>query len=73
MLDELGISYVNTALENTMIDENEELYEGFGLIERCRHLEKYKDNFSNLTAIIGSGMNPGVVQWMTRQMQRIFK
>lgn len=66
--DEVGISYVNTALENTMIDENEELYEGFGLIERFRHLEKYKDNFSNLTAIIGSGMNPGVVQWMVHEL-----
>jgi homospermidine synthase len=66
--NQLGISYVNTALENTMIDENEELYEGFGLIERFRHLEKYKDNFSNLTAIIGSGMNPGVVQWMAIEL-----
>lgn len=66
--DQLGIRYVNTALENTMIDENEELYEGFGLIERFMHLEQYKDNFSNLTAIIGSGMNPGVVQWMVHEL-----
>jgi len=66
--DQLGVNYVNTALENTMIDENEELYEGFGLIERMRHLEKYKDTFSNSTAIIGSGMNPGVVQWMALEL-----
>ena len=66
--DQLGVSYVNTALENTMIDENEELYEGFGLIERFRHLEKHKNKFLNHTAIIGSGMNPGVVQWMALEL-----
>jgi homospermidine synthase len=66
--DQVGIGYVNTALENTMIDENEEQYEGFGLIERFRHLEKHKDKFLNSTAIIGSGMNPGVVQWMALEL-----
>ena len=66
--DQLGVSYVNTALENTMIDENEELYEGFGLLERLRQLEKHKDRISNSTAIIGSGMNPGVVQWMALEL-----
>lgn len=66
--DQLGVSYVNTALENTMIDENEELYEGFGLIERIRQLEKHKNSFSNSTAIIGSGMNPGAVQWMALEL-----
>lgn len=62
--NELNIKYVNSALENTMIDENEELYEGFPLIERIRYFEKYKNQFSNTTAIVCSGMNPGVVQWM---------
>jgi homospermidine synthase len=66
--DKLGVNYVNTALENTMIDENEELYEGFPLIERIRYFEKYKDRFSNSSAIIGSGMNPGVVQWMAIEL-----
>ncbi|WP_318617131.1 saccharopine dehydrogenase NADP-binding domain-containing protein [Sporosarcina sp. YIM B06819] len=66
--DQLGINYVNTALENTMVDENEELYEGFGLIERLRHLEKHKGEFINSSAIIGSGMNPGVVQWMAIEL-----
>lgn len=61
--DELNINYINTAFENTMIDENE-LYEGFGLIERYYIFEKHKDNFKRSTAIICSGMNPGVVQWM---------
>lgn len=67
MLDscnQLNIPYINTALENTMIDENEELYEGFGLIERIRLVEEKKNNFTNAPFIIGSGMNPGVVQWM---------
>ena len=66
----LGINYVNTALENPFIDENEELYEGFGLIERIRHLEKHKEEISNAVAIVCSGMNPGVVQWMAFELQK---
>lgn len=71
MLDccnELGIKYVNSALENTMIDDHEEEYEGFPLIERIRYFEKYKNQFSNTTAITCSGMNPGVVQWMAIEL-----
>ncbi|QDQ00237.1 S-adenosylmethionine decarboxylase related protein [Lysinibacillus fusiformis] len=66
--NQLGIHYVNTALENPFIDENEELYEGFGLIERIRHLEKHKEGISNAVAIICSGMNPGIVQWMVFEL-----
>ncbi|MGE7092278.1 saccharopine dehydrogenase NADP-binding domain-containing protein [Lysinibacillus sp. NPDC048646] len=66
--NQLGINYVNTALENPFIDENEELYEGFGLIERIRHLEKHKAGISNAVAIICSGMNPGIVQWMVFEL-----
>lgn len=66
--NQLGVSYVNTALENTMIDENEDLYAGFGLIERFRQLEMHKDKFKNSKAIIGSGMNSGVVQWMALEL-----
>ncbi|MFJ7737531.1 saccharopine dehydrogenase NADP-binding domain-containing protein [Lysinibacillus sp. NPDC097287] len=66
--DQLGVDYVNTALENPYIDENEELFEGFGLIERLRHLEKHKDSISNSASIICSGMNPGVVQWMAIEL-----
>lgn len=68
--DQLGVQYINTALENTMIDENEELYEGFQLLERIRCFEKVKAQFTNTTAIIGSGMNPGVVQWMAIELLR---
>lgn len=66
--DQLGIKYVNTALENRMVDENEDLYEGFGLIERMRILEKTKHTFTNSSSVIGSGMNPGVVQWMAIEL-----
>ncbi|MFJ7952032.1 saccharopine dehydrogenase NADP-binding domain-containing protein [Lysinibacillus sp. NPDC096418] len=69
--DQLGVDYVNTALENPYIDENEELFEGFGLIERLRHLEKHKDSISNSASIICSGMNPGVVQWMAMELLKI--
>lgn len=66
--DQLGIKYVNTALENTIIDGDEEQDERFGLIERLKILEKKKDLLNNSTSIIGSGMNPGVVQWMAIEL-----
>lgn len=66
--DQLGIKYVNTALENTIIDGDEEQDERFGLIERLNILEKKKDLLNNSTSIIGSGMNPGVVQWMAIEL-----
>jgi homospermidine synthase len=66
--DQLGIKYVNSALENTYIDDNEDQFAGFPLIERIRYFEKYKDTFKNTTAIVCSGMNPGVVQWMAFEL-----
>ncbi len=65
--DELNINYINTAFENTMIDEDAS-YEGFGLIERYYIFEKNKSDFQRSIAIIGSGMNPGVVQWMAIEL-----
>lgn len=65
--DELGVMYINTALENTMVDEKEEL-EGFTLLERYRIFEENRGRFTHTKAIIGSGMNPGVVQWMALSM-----
>lgn len=65
--DELGILYINTALENTSVDENEDI-ERFTLLERYRIFEENKDSFRNTTAVIGSGMNPGVVQWMALEV-----
>ncbi|WP_413079088.1 hypothetical protein [Solibacillus isronensis] len=50
-------------MENTAVDLDESLY-GFPLTERYTRFEKKKDAFTNTRAIIGSGMNPGVVQWM---------
>ncbi|MFK2825201.1 saccharopine dehydrogenase NADP-binding domain-containing protein [Bacillus sp. B190/17] len=66
--DQLGIHYVNTALESRMVDEHQELYEGFPLMERIKYFENHKDSFSNSSSIIGSGMNPGVVQWMAIEL-----
>lgn len=65
--NELGISYLNTALENTMVDQNENL-EGFTLIERYRIFENHRSKFTNMKGILCSGMNPGVVQWMALTM-----
>ncbi|WP_129688273.1 S-adenosylmethionine decarboxylase related protein [Gottfriedia acidiceleris] len=62
--NELGVKYIDTALENTFIDENEDLFSGFQLMERFRVFDEKKPSFKNTSAIIGSGMNPGVVQWM---------
>lgn len=65
--NKLGIHYVNTALENTSVDDNMDA-ERFSLLERYRLFEEYKPKFRNASAIIGSGMNPGVVQWMAVNM-----
>ncbi|ATP39823.1 S-adenosylmethionine decarboxylase related protein [Solibacillus sp. R5-41] len=62
--NKLGVHYINSALENTAVDLDDSLY-GFPLTERYYRFEDKKDIFTNTRAIIGSGMNPGVVQWMT--------
>lgn len=59
--DEFGAHYISTALESA--DENEATAR-FGLLERYRSFIEKKEAFQNTTSIIGSGMNPGVVQWM---------
>ncbi len=59
----LGISYINTALESVEVDENQ-YYTGFPLQERYKIFQSHRDEFHNTSAIICSGMNPGVVQWM---------
>lgn len=61
--DSLGIIYINSALESLSVDENE-YFEGFPLQERYAVFESHRDEFKNTSAIICSGMNPGVVQWM---------
>jgi homospermidine synthase len=67
--NELGIGYVNSALENTLVDEDESLY-GFPLTERYLRFEEKKPTFKNTKAIVCSGMNPGVVQWMALKLMR---
>lgn len=71
--NELGVYYVNTALENRMIDEHEAEYYGFPLIERLRIFEENKSKFFNTKAIVCSGMNPGVVQWMAIELMNQYK
>ncbi|AEI45032.1 saccharopine dehydrogenase NADP-binding domain-containing protein [Paenibacillus mucilaginosus] len=66
--NQLGIAYVNTALENTAVDEDESL-EGFTLLERYRRVEAVRSTLKGLRAIIGSGMNPGIVQWMALELR----
>ncbi|MBP1964485.1 S-adenosylmethionine decarboxylase related protein [Paenibacillus aceris] len=68
--NELGIPYINSALENTMVDDNEEELKGFTLLERYRIFQENRGRISNMKAIIGSGMNPGVVQWMALDLMK---
>jgi homospermidine synthase len=67
LCNELGVCYVNTALENAKIDEDVSV-DGFTLIERYQIYERNKGRFTNTKAILCSGMNPGVVQWMAIHM-----
>ncbi|MEI2666651.1 S-adenosylmethionine decarboxylase related protein [Rossellomorea sp. LJF3] len=71
--NELGIQYINTALENKMVDDNEEEYEGFPLMERLRIFEENKSAYTNMKGIVCSGMNPGVVQWMAIERMKAMK
>lgn len=66
---ELGILYVNSALENTEVDADDKLY-GFPLTERYTRFEDTKKNFTNMKGIVCSGMNPGVVQWMALELMK---
>lgn len=65
--DSLGIAYINTALESVEVDENQ-YYTGFPLQERYKIFESHRDEFKNTSAIVCSGMNPGVVQWMAIEL-----
>lgn len=65
--NELGVIYINSALENYKVDEDP-IYSGHGTSARNEIFELSRSNFKNTTAIIGSGMNPGVVQWMAVEL-----
>lgn len=70
MLDicnDLGISYVNSALENVEVDKDDDLA-GFTLIERFNRFADVRNRFTNMKGIVCSGMNPGVVQWMAHSI-----
>jgi len=70
--NEFGIKYISTALESSLSDEAETLNDGFLLKERLRVYEENKNTFKNTSAIIGSGMNPGIVQWMAIDLMNKF-
>lgn len=65
--DKYGIVYINTALESISVDNNK-YYAGFSLQERYKVFESHRDEFQNTTAILCSGMNPGIVQWMAYEV-----
>lgn len=67
--NEYAVAYVNTALESAEVDRRDEL-EGFTLIERYLRFKAGRSSFTNLRAIIGSGMNPGVVQWFALSLMQ---
>ncbi|MUT64799.1 S-adenosylmethionine decarboxylase related protein [Paenibacillus sp. NEAU-GSW1] len=67
LCDELAIAYVNTALEIASVDASDQLH-GFTLLERYHIFEERRGSFQNTKAIVCSGMNPGVVQWMAHEM-----
>ena len=70
--NEYGIKYISTALESSQLDEADSLNDGFLLKERLRVYEENKNTFKNTSAIIGSGMNPGIVQWMAIDLMNQF-
>ncbi|WP_163102575.1 S-adenosylmethionine decarboxylase related protein [Peribacillus alkalitolerans] len=65
--NDLGVSYVNSALENVEVDKDVYL-EGFTLTERFERFSAVKNSFTNMKGIVCSGMNPGVVQWMAHSL-----
>lgn len=67
--DSLGVIYINSALESVSVDENED-FQGFPLQERYEIFESHRDEFKNTCAIICSGMNPGIVQWMAIELMK---
>jgi homospermidine synthase len=67
--NEVGVYYLNSALENTKVDEDESLY-GFPLAERYIRFKDSKKSFTSTKAIVCSGMNPGIVQWMALKLMK---
>lgn len=66
---DIGVHYINTALESPAVDENESLA-GYTLLERYRIFQEERPPAKDSSAIIGSGMNPGVVQWMAFKLMK---
>ncbi|MFF2481025.1 S-adenosylmethionine decarboxylase related protein [Paenibacillus sp. NPDC058071] len=69
--NELGIAYVNSALESAEVDRDETL-DGYTLMERYTRMESVRSRFTGMKGLICSGMNPGVVQWMAHERMNEF-
>ncbi|MED3662021.1 S-adenosylmethionine decarboxylase related protein [Ureibacillus sp. FSL K6-8385] len=64
--NQLGISYINTALENNGTYEGKHL----SLTEQYYQFKNIRDTFNHSKAILFSGMNPGIVQWMAVKLMQ---
>ncbi|MEC1178651.1 S-adenosylmethionine decarboxylase related protein [Metasolibacillus meyeri] len=67
--NELGINYINTAIETPSLPKDD-FNQGTEILNSYYNFEKVRKNFSNITGVIGSGMNPGIVQWMAIDLMK---
>ena len=67
--NKLGIKYINTAIEVNAVYDDEE-NDPYSCAVRDRFLEEYRSKKTECTAIVGSGMNPGIVQWMAAEIYK---
>lgn len=67
--DMLNVTYINSAFESLSVDKDPSL-QGFPLQERYKVFESHRNEFKNTTAIICSGMNPGIVQWLAIDLMK---
>ncbi|ATF15805.1 S-adenosylmethionine decarboxylase related protein [Brevibacillus brevis X23] len=65
--NELGVNYINTAIESGKSYEGEDCSKT-GIVDSYKIFEENRSSFSKIKGIIGSGMNPGIVQWMVIEL-----
>ncbi|MGE5674167.1 MAG: hypothetical protein ACM3XM_09785 [Mycobacterium leprae] len=66
---EQGVAYVNTALEYDQIADDP-AFALFSGMARCQWFEAKRRALTGSRAIVCSGMNPGIVQWMALEVMR---
>lgn len=69
--NKLGIYYINTALENNEVYKDKTSHR-LSLTTEYHQLKEIRDTFTNTKAILFSGMNPGIVQWMAVKLLKDF-